>query len=254
MERWVHILNKLKGKKFLSCKTKRWNFFDPSLPKNIFLISVNIHRVNKIWAHLKKNKVIKVNCFTVPGAFTNNVDTFLALFDHLPHYIVIFYLINVGNKKTSFESLDYLPTSCFLFFVFCFLFFFVLKKFISVPTFIHQFELLHVLLWYIIYVKNWEPLLVIVVCKRPLSLLKFEPRTHTIFLQLFSFSAFQYSGPFVIHRRCSWTLPWIQCHVLLRVHVFFHGETWLECSHESRWTWCIWRTIWQPLITHPTYS
>ena len=99
----------------------------------------------------------------------------------------------------------------------------------------------------------YPPLLVNAVCKQPLSLLKFEPRTHTIVLQLFSFSAFQYSWPFVIHRRCSWTLPWIQCHVLLRVHVFFHGETWLECSHESRWTWCIWRTIWQPLITHPNY-
>ena len=70
-------------------------------------------------------------------------------------------------------------------------------------------------------------------------------RTHV--LQFYSFLAFQYSWPFVIHRRCSWTLPWIQCHVLLRVHVFFHSETWFECSIESRWTWCIWRTIWQPL-------
>ena len=100
----------------------------------------------------------------------------------------------------------------------------------------------------------YPPLLVNVVCKRPLSLLKFEPRTHTIFLQLFSFPAFQYSWPFVIHRRCSWTLPWIQCHVLLRVHVFFHSETCFECSHESRWTWCIWRTIWQPLKSTPRVS
>ena len=136
--------------------------------------------------------------------------------------------------------------------VFCF---FVFKKFISVPT-----ELLHVIIHHLcqelmvpVRLIFWEPLLVIVVCKRPLSLLKFEPRTHTIVLQLFSFSAFQYSWPFVIHWRCSWTLPWIQCHVLLRVHVFFHSETWLECSHEPRWTWCIWRTIWQPLITHPNY-
>ena len=71
-------------------------------------------------------------------------------------------------------------------------------------------------------------------------------------LQFFSFSAFQYSWPFVIHRRCSWTLPWIQCHVLLRVPIFFHSETWFECSHESRWAWCNWRTIWQPLKPRTT--
>ena len=85
------------------------------------------------------------------------------------------------------------------------------------------------------YLSTYPHLLVNIVCERPPTLLKFKvgtpkPRTHG--LKLFSFSAFQYSWPFVIHRRCSWTLPWIQCHVLLRVHVFFHSETWLECSHE----------------------
>ena len=99
--------------------------------------------------------------------------------------------------------------------------------------------------------------LVNIVCEWPLTLIKLEvgtpkPRTHV--LKFFFFSAFQYSWPFVIHWRCSWTLPWIQCHVLLRVHVFFHSETWFECSNESRWTWCIWRTIWQPLITMPRVS
>jgi hypothetical protein len=64
---------------------------------------LNFHRINKIRAHLKKNKVIQMNCFTIPwilhkGAFTNNIDTFLSLFDHLPSYFDIFFFTNVGKE------------------------------------------------------------------------------------------------------------------------------------------------------------
>ena len=41
--------------------------------------------------------------------FTNYVDKFLALSDHLPPSIDIFYLINVDKKSTF---LDYLSTRC----------------------------------------------------------------------------------------------------------------------------------------------
>ena len=44
----------------------------------------------------------------ISGSFTNYVDKILALFDHLPPYVDIFYLIRVDKKSIFF---DYIPTS-----------------------------------------------------------------------------------------------------------------------------------------------
>ena len=37
------------------------------------------------------------------GSFTNYIDKFLAVFDHLPHSSDIFYLINVDEKSTFLD-------------------------------------------------------------------------------------------------------------------------------------------------------
>ena len=44
------------------------------------------------------------------GSFTNYVDTILAFFDHLTHFVDIFYLMNI-DKKSMF--VDYLPPISF---------------------------------------------------------------------------------------------------------------------------------------------
>ena len=59
---------------------------------------LNFHRVDKIWAHLKKNKVIKINCYRgnykLGGVYKECWHVFGFFWPSSP-YIVIFYLINV---------------------------------------------------------------------------------------------------------------------------------------------------------------